>query len=82
MKPLVVELIEGLLKKGEVVMMTSSFYSNSVDVIIKSISVPAARCRRGYTSYLIAIASTVSSLTRISRNIKRQMSFVRKMSLS
>lgn len=36
MKPLVVELIEMLLAKGEVVKMTTSFHGNTLDCCVKS----------------------------------------------
>lgn len=38
MKPMVIEMLEVLLRKGEVVKMTTSFHGNTLDCTINSVS--------------------------------------------
>jgi hypothetical protein len=37
MKPLVIDLVEVLLKKGEVVKMTTSFHGNTLDCVVNRV---------------------------------------------
>jgi hypothetical protein len=37
MKPIVIEMVEVLLKKGETVKMTTSFHGNTLDCVVRSV---------------------------------------------